>query len=62
MIQMQSVLEVADNSGAKKISSSMRSAGRRAATRGLGDIVIGLGEGSDCRTRTVKKGAGRARR
>ena len=34
MIQMRSILDVADNSGARKIAVSTRSAGRPAATRG----------------------------
>jgi len=40
MIQMQSVLEVADNSGAKKVACIKVLGGSKRRTAGIGDIIV----------------------
>ena len=39
MIQMRTILEVADNSGARKLSCILPLGGRPGATRRLGDVI-----------------------
>lgn len=41
MIQMQSMLEVADNSGAKRVMCIKVLGGTRARYAGLGDVIVG---------------------
>lgn len=40
MIQMQSILEVADNSGAKKVACIKVLGGSKRRTAGIGDIIV----------------------
>ena len=55
MIQMRSILDVADNSGARKISVINPIGGSVGRYARLGDIGDGVGEGSRRRTRTSRR-------
>jgi len=47
MIQMRTWLTVADNSGARKLMCIMPIGGDVGLKAGLGDIITGVGEGSN---------------
>ena len=46
MIGMRTILEVADNSGARKLQAILPRGGDKGLRAGLGDVVTAVGEGS----------------
>ena len=61
MIGMRTILQVADNSGARRLSCILPLGGDAGLQAGLGDVVTACGEGSSAGQRHSKRQSGEVR-